>query len=59
MGAGRIEKQNKRNEVEEREREEIRGKQDRAERQREEDRFFDCSFCLWKGKGDRGTEEIE
>ena len=40
MGAGRIEKQNKRNEVEEREREEIRGKQDRAERQREEDRFF-------------------
>lgn len=58
MGVGGREKENKRNEVEGGGREEIRRKQDRRERQREEDRLFDCASCFWKGRGNRGTEEV-
>ena len=30
---------------------------EQRDRERKTD-FFDCSFCLWEGRGNRGTEDI-
>lgn len=51
---GRV-KENKKNEVEGEGRENIGRKQDKGERKTD---FSDYSSCLWKGRGDRGTEEV-